>query len=240
VIGVAIGLAVRGIARTVVDGGEEGRGGPLLGRRVRAWYRQCMAPLELGLLRAGVSADLLTAASLLVSAAAGWAFAVGAIFLAGWLTMLAGTLDVLDGGVARRSGQASRRGALIDSVIDRWAEFLTFAGLGVFFLQQPGMLAVVAVAAFAAQMVSYVRARAEGLGLALAVGRVQRPERYVVLGFGAWLSGLAAHVTCPLLGRPTHVILASAVVILAVLSVWTAIERSCWAASRLRQEDRGR
>ena len=82
----------------------------------------------------------------------------GAIFLAGWLTILAGTLDILDGGVARRGGRRRARGARsIDSVVDRWAEFATFVGLGAFF-RDSWMLAVVAVAAFASQMVSYVRA----------------------------------------------------------------------------------
>lgn len=198
-----------------------------------------MAPLEIGLGRLGVSADALTWGSLVVSAGAGWAFAQGALFLGGWLVIVAGTLDVLDGGLARRSGRASARGALVDSVIDRWAEFLTFAGLAVYFRDRPALLGVVVVAAFAAQMVSYVRARAEALGLPLTVGRVQRPERYVLLGFGAWVSSLTGHVLCPLLGGPTDVLLASAVTVLAATSLWTAVERSWWAATRLRAEAPG-
>ncbi len=82
-------------------------------------------------------------------------------------------------------------------------------------------------------MVSYTRARAEGLGIALTVGRAQRPERYVLLGFGAWGSGLAAHLVCPLLGRPTHAVLAAAVVLLAIVSLATAVERARYAARLL-------
>lgn len=236
-IGGAVVLALRGIARNPADEWSAGPGGPLIGPRVRAWYRGCMAPLEAGLAAAGVPPDALTWASLVASGCAGWAFAVGCVFLAGWLTILAGTLDILDGGLARRSGRASRRGALFDSVVDRWAEFLTFAGLGALFLDEAWMLGVVAVGAFAGQMVSYVRARAEGLGLTVAVGRAQRPERYVLLGFGAWLSGLVAHLGCPLLGRQTHAVLRAALIVLAAVGLWTAIERGRWAAAALRDRE---
>jgi CDP-diacylglycerol--glycerol-3-phosphate 3-phosphatidyltransferase len=180
-----------------------------------------------------VHPDLLTFAQLAVSALAGASFASGWIFVAGWLSLLAGTLDILDGGVARRLNVASARGALIDSVVDRWAEFTTFLGLGAFFRAQAWMVLIVALAAFGSLMVSYTRARAEGLGLALDLGRAQRPERVVLLGFGAWLSGLVAHLACPLLGRPTHVVLEVTVVVLAAVALWTALERARHAARAL-------
>src|SRR5262249_43645960 len=142
-----------------------------------------------------IGPDTLTWAQLGVSVLAGLAFWTGCIFLGGWLTIVAGTLDVLDGGVARRVGTAGPRGALIDSLVDRWAEFATFVGLGAYFRDSWVLLAV-AVAAFGSQMVSYARARAEGLGLEMRVGGVQRPERYVLLGFGAWISDLVAHLSC--------------------------------------------
>jgi CDP-diacylglycerol---glycerol-3-phosphate 3-phosphatidyltransferase len=232
VIGLAIALALRGVARS--DGQTSGgAGAPLLGSRLRAWYRALLAPFEDELVARGVPADVLTYGQLVVSVVAGAAFATGALFAAGWLTIFAGTLDVLDGGVARRSGKASARGALIDSVIDRHAEFAIFAGLGVFF-GAGWMLLLVALAAFESQMVSYTRARAEGLGLEMHSGRAQRPERFVVLGFGGWVSSLVAHLGCPLFGRPTHVVLATAVVLLVALSTWTASERLWTAAAALR------
>jgi CDP-diacylglycerol--glycerol-3-phosphate 3-phosphatidyltransferase len=84
-------------------------------------------------------------------------------------------------------------------------------------------------------MVSYTRARAEGLGLALQGGRAQRPERFVILGFGGWLSGLVDHLACPWVGARTHVVLAAAIVVLAALSVWTALSRARHAAALLRR-----
>ncbi|TMB05624.1 MAG: CDP-alcohol phosphatidyltransferase family protein [Deltaproteobacteria bacterium] len=225
VVGVAVLLALRGYAQTAAAFRPADEAPPLLGPRVRAWYKGMLAPFEDQLVAWGVRPDLLTYAQLGVSVLAGAAFWTGWIFVAGWLTILAGTLDILDGGVARRNGAAGPRGALIDSVVDRYSEFATFLGLGAFFRESWVLLAV-AAAAFTSLMVSYTRARAEALGVALSAGRAQRPERYVVLGFGAWLSGLVAHLACPLLGHPTHVVLATAVVLLAALSAWTALARA--------------
>jgi phosphatidylinositol phosphate synthase len=233
VVVVTVVLALRGLARVPATDAR-GVAAPLIGPRVRTWYRSRLGPLEDALAAWRVHPDTLTWAQLGVSVLAGAAFWVGAIFLAGWLTILAGTLDILDGGVARRAGIAGPRGALVDSLVDRWAEFATFVGLGAFFRDSPVLLAV-AVAAFGSLMVSYTRARAEGLGLEMRLGSAQRPERYVILGCGAWISGLVAHLGCPLAGHPTHAVLAGAVVVLAGLSAWTALERARHALGALER-----
>src|SRR5262245_37923096 len=93
-IGVTIVLALRGIRRTVVPDATTD-GGALIGPQIRTWYRGLMAPFEAALFDAGVSPDTLTWTQLGVSVWAGWAFATGCVFLAGWLTILAGTLDIL-------------------------------------------------------------------------------------------------------------------------------------------------
>lgn len=235
VIGAAIALALRGIAQTAVPDGPAGPGAPLLGVRLRVWYRGLMRPLEQYFVAMRVHPDALTWAQLGVSVLAGLAFARGAIFLAGWLVIFAGTLDILDGGVARLSGISGPRGAMVDSLVDRYAEFATFVGLGALFRDGP-MLLVVAVACFGSLMVSYTRARAEGLGLEMSVGSAQRPERYVLLGFGAWISGLVAHLACPLLGRQSHLVLAATVAVLAAVSAWTAVERARHVVRALRRE----
>jgi len=218
-------LAVRAIRRTPVPAETRDGAGAVFGPQVRVWYRERIEPFEIALERAGVSPDALTYAQLGVSILAGGAFWAGCLFLGGVLTCLAGTLDVLDGGLARRTGAASPRGAFVDSVVDRWAEAATFVGIGAYFRDDWVVLVVVA-AAFCSQMVSYVRARAEALGVTMTVGAVQRPERYVLLGFGAGLSGVASHVTCAVFGRPQDVILVIALVALAGVSAWTAVERT--------------
>ena len=224
-IAVGVVLALRSVARTVVPATSGEPATALIGPRVRTWYRGVLAPLEDALVAWRIHPDALTWAQLVASVLAGAAFWTGCIFLAGWLTILAGTLDVLDGGVARRNGVAGPRGALFDSLVDRWAEFATFVGLGAYF-RSSWVLLPVAVAAFGSQMVSYARARAEGLGIEMRTGGAQRPERYVLLGFGAWMSDLVAHLACGLGGGATQFVLGLAVTLLAGLSVWTALDRA--------------
>ncbi|HWP65594.1 MAG TPA: CDP-alcohol phosphatidyltransferase family protein [Candidatus Limnocylindria bacterium] len=232
-LGVAIALALRSLARRPADpDGRAAAGSAWIGPRVRAWYRGALEPAETWLAASGWSPDALTYAQLVLSVLAGWAYATAAVFLAGCLVLTAGTLDILDGGLARRCGIAGPRGALVDSVADRWAEFATFVGLGVLY-RDGWMLGVVALAAFGSQMVSYVRARAEALGVAMATGRAQRPERYLLLGGASVLAGLVGHLTCPG-GRPGYGVLSLSLVVLAGVSVWTAVERGRRAAAALR------
>jgi CDP-diacylglycerol--glycerol-3-phosphate 3-phosphatidyltransferase len=204
-----------------------------MGGRARVWYRQCLGALEDALVRAEVSADTITYSQLVLALAAGTAFASGAMFLGGWLVIAAGTLDVLDGGVARRTGGGTRRGAFVDSVVDRYAELITFAGLAVYFHGR-WVAWIVWAAVFGSLMVSYARARAEGLGLDCPVGGAQRPERIVGLGFGAFLSDIAAHVWCGLGGDFSHGLLVVALLAMAILGNLTAVERARWVAARLR------
>jgi CDP-diacylglycerol--glycerol-3-phosphate 3-phosphatidyltransferase len=237
VIAGTIGLALRGIAATAVPATEDAPDAPLLGPRVRGWYKSILDPIQRRLVAWEVHPDALTWAQLAVSVLAGAAFAAGAMFLAGWLTILAGTLDIFDGALARARGTASARGAYLDSVVDRWAEVATFAGVGAWF-RDSWLLGAVALAAVGSLMVSYARARAEGLGLALLQGSMQRPERYVLLGFGAWISGLVGHVTCTSGGSPGHWVLGGAVCVLAALSTWTAVRRAQLALRALGESER--
>lgn len=234
VLGVSVALAIRSAARVTLDDTAPGVGSAWIGPRVRAWYRSALRPAEDWLAAQGWSPDTITYTQLALSILAAWAYATGCVFLAGCLVLTAGTFDILDGGLARRRGIAGRRGALIDSVVDRWAEFVTFVGLGVLYRDE-WMLGVVAVAAFGSQMVSYVRARAEGLGLSLATGRAQRPERYVLLGFGSVISGIVGHLTCTVTGVPGRAVLSGCLVVLAIVSLWTAVERGRHAAAALRE-----
>ena len=134
VVAVTVWLALRGLARIPLAGAAPGPAAPLVGPRVRAWYRSLLAPLEGALVEARVHPDAVTWAQLAVSMLAGAAFWAGWLFVGGWLTIVAGTLDVLDGGVARQAGVASPRGALVDSLVDRCAKFATVLDLGAFLL----------------------------------------------------------------------------------------------------------
>jgi phosphatidylglycerophosphate synthase len=121
-------------------------------------------------------------------------YAGGLIYTAGFLILFTGTLDILDGKVARRSNGASASGAFRDSVIDRYAEYISYVGLIIFFGSGWQVWAVL-LAILGGMMVSYTRARGEGLGVSCEIGMLQRPERFVLLGFGSIFSSIFVHAT---------------------------------------------
>lgn len=198
--------------------------------RVAQWLRTSLSAFEPGLVRIGAQPIHLTLAQLGISVITGFAYAVGCIFLGGWLLLACGVLDLLDGNLARHTAQTSRRGAFLDSVIDRYAEFFTFCGLGVFF-SRSGMLWIVAFAFLGSVMVSYTRARAEGLGIACRGGLMQRGERYILLGLSSFLSVICNHVFC----RPTHIVLILGLTLLMILSNLTAFSRIRMVSAALEE-----
>ena len=133
-----------------------------------------------------ISPNSLTLTGLAVSIGAAYLLSEGWL-IAGGAMMLAGAfLDMLDGPLARLKQQASRSGAFLDSVADRLGEAAVLFGLLVFYVRDGHELGVYLTvgALVASQMVSYLRARAESLGIPSDVGFMGRPERVVVLGAG--------------------------------------------------------
>ena len=138
-----------------------------------------------------VSPNAITLVSLAACAAAGATAALGLLASAAWLYAGAGIFDILDGRLARATGRQTKAGALFDSVSDRWGELFLFTGLA-WYLRESTWLLVVMLAVAGSMMVSYTRARGEGLGLQLDGGTMQRAERIVLLSVGmfvaAWLA----------------------------------------------------
>ena len=100
--------------------------------------------------------------------------------------LLSGVFDLFDGALARATGKASKFGALLDSTVDRVAEAVILLGLLVFYIRDDSTEGTVLVylALTGSIMVSYLRARSEGLGIECLVGVMTRPERVVTLGIG--------------------------------------------------------
>ncbi len=134
--------------------------------------------------------DHITYGGLLISLLAGISFAFYP-FLGGLLTLLTGLLDTLDGSLARATGQSRKFGAFLDSVLDRYTELLIYLGVWFYFYrnnsQTPYLLAILLIL-FGSLMVSYTRARAEGLGERCQVGVFQRGERIILLGIAGILN----------------------------------------------------
>jgi phosphatidylglycerophosphate synthase len=169
-----------------------------------------------------VSPNVITAASLLMCGITGAAAALGHLSAAVWLYAFAGILDVLDGRLARLANRQTPAGALFDSVSDRWGELFVFAGYVWFLHDSPWLLAVIG-AIGGSMMVSYTRARAEGLGVALSGGVMQRAERIVLVAGGtliaAWFGG---DLETTSLVEP---IIGATMLICGVASTGTAINR---------------
>lgn len=145
-----------------------------------------LGPFE-RVMRGRVRPNTVTAISLVLCAATGAMVGLGDLASGVWLYAFAGILDVLDGRLARSLGRPSAQGALFDSVSDRWGELFVFAGYGWFLHDSPWLLAVMA-AGGASMMVSYTRARAEGLGIEMSGGIMQRAERIVLVALGTLIA----------------------------------------------------
>ena len=195
------------------------RGSRILGPTVRGWYFTNLDPFEALFVRWKVTPDAITMAQLAGSVLCAAAYAAGLIYTAGFLVLASGTLDILDGRLARRNGVASKGGAFFDSVVDRYCEFIVFLGLFIFF-QSGWPVWALLFAIFGGGMVSYTRARAEGLGQSCDVGLLQRPERFVILGFGSIFSSLLVHTA-----GGDHELLKAVVLFLAVFTNLTALQR---------------
>lgn len=213
------------------SGAPSGLQVPVAGRlaitkqRLRDGARAVFEPLAALLARLGVRPDHLTVAGLALSALSGLLFLLASWRLGGLVLALAGLCDILDGQLARRSGGETRFGAFLDSTIDRLSEALVILGITGFFVRfaenQPldvsptiwtlvvtflGMLALVG-----SFLVSYTRARAEGLGIDCKVGWFERPERIALLVIAGLLGNLG--------------VMFWALALLGLLSFWTAFQR---------------
>ena len=192
----------------------------LIPLRLRVWFRKLLEPLARALGASGVSPSTLTVLGLIPAVAAGVAFARGEVRLGGALMIVSGLFDLSDGLLARLGNKETKFGALLDSTIDRYAELAAFAGLAVLFRGEVALYGVLAALA-GSMMVSYVKARAEGLGFPCQGGMLQRPERFVILILGALIG-----VT----------VLKWAIWLIAVLANITALERLVRTGSLMRKQ----
>ncbi len=176
------------------------------------------------LVRNGIHPNAISTAGFVVTLFAGLFYHQDHVRLAGCFVLLGGALDIFDGRVARESGLASKFGSFYDSTLDRISEIVVFLGLASLYttirpeLSDLAMIYVILLAMGGSLMVSYTRARAEGLGLDCSVGFMQRAERVVLLGVGSLVFGLAWN----------GLVLDMIIVVVAVTTNITAIQRIVW------------
>ena len=136
--------------------------------------------------KSGIRPDVLSAIGLAVTIGAAYLIATGHFFYGGVLILVSGFFDLLDGAVARFTGQTSEFGAILDSTFDRISEAAIFCGLLISFMTRgiAWEIVLIFIALIGSFLVSYIRARAEGLGLECKVGLFTRAERVIVLAAG--------------------------------------------------------
>jgi CDP-diacylglycerol--glycerol-3-phosphate 3-phosphatidyltransferase len=178
-------------------------------------------PLVDRLIRAGVRPNTITTIGTGLVLVSAIVYATGHIRIGGLLLLLSGVADTLDGQVARGGAMVTRFGAFYDSTLDRVGDGATFIGIGAFLLTAPDVayrsqaVILCMVAILGSLLVSYARARAEGLGLDCKVGIAQRAERILGLGLASVAFGAGPHA----------LLLEAIVALLAFASLITVVQR---------------
>jgi CDP-diacylglycerol--glycerol-3-phosphate 3-phosphatidyltransferase len=164
---------------------------------VKGWSDVMLAPCARLLVRLGIQPNLLSMIGFFAASAAGVVVATDHIFLGGLLFLISGPFDALDGALARTAGLESRFGAFLDSFMDRYSEAAVLFGILWWstFRGHHTLVLLIFLTLVGSVMVSYTRARAEGLNISCKVGLFTRLERFVVLTItllsGQLLIGLA-------------------------------------------------
>ncbi|HEY7046455.1 MAG TPA: CDP-alcohol phosphatidyltransferase family protein [Jatrophihabitantaceae bacterium] len=204
----------------------------MLNIHAREWVSKTINPLGVRLARAGITPDQITVVGTVGATAAalifftqGWWFS-GTMLIWGFVM-----LDVLDGAVARAGGTSSKFGAVLDSTCDRLVDAAVFASIAWFYTRhdQPWMVAGCLLCLVLGSLTSYIRARAEGVGLNATVGIAERAERLIIILVGTGLSG--EHLRVPY-------VQAIAVWVLVAASTITVAQRlaTVWRQSRAQQQ----
>jgi len=195
-----------------------------LPRSAPSWLTE---PVVRPLARLGVTPNMLTVLGVLGNCGAGALAANGDFLLAGIVVLLASALDMFDGALARATGQATPFGSAFDATMDRVSEAAVFFGLLIYFSDRGAQTEelLIFIAVVASILVSYVRARAEILGLKMKEGAFTRLERVALMGIGLIAHDVSGeNVITPVLW------------ILAVLASFTALQRLAIVWLRTREE----
>jgi CDP-diacylglycerol--glycerol-3-phosphate 3-phosphatidyltransferase len=150
---------------------------------LRLWFKWVLDPLGGFFNNLGLTPNTMTMLGLMGNSVGAYYLARGDMLTGGILVLLMTPIDALDGTMARLRGESSDFGAFVDSVTDRYSELIIYGGLLYHFLSLGEPLGGLLVfgAAAGSVLVSYVKARAEGLGYEAKVGLLTRVERYLVL-----------------------------------------------------------
>ncbi len=179
-----------------------------------------------GAMRVGITANVCTALSVVLSVAAAVLVARGELIFGGWMLLLGSSLDTLDGIIARETGTASDAGELLDATADRVNDAAAFLGLLYYYREDSLAFVLVCIALVGSLLVSYVRAKGEAMSVDCAVGWMQRHERIIWLCLGLLIGPLAARWIEPDAVTPRCHVLLGALTVIGFFSFVTAVQRT--------------
>lgn len=190
----------------------------------RKWGGGILEPIARLIGRTGVSPNVVTLTGASLNLGVAWILAKGHMRIGGFLIPLVALFDALDGSLARLTGRRSRFGAFLDSTMDRLSEAILYLGLLFFYTRHGAKQEILLIYAtiVGSLMVSYARARAEGLGLQCKVGLLTRLERIIVLTVALILDQMSI-----------------ALWVLAILTNFTALQRMYHVWRATHGEDEG-
>ena len=183
------------------------------------------------LVRTGITPNNLSWLGFSIAVGAAVLIATGHLFVAGFVVLAAGFFDMLDGALARRTNRVTSSGAVLDSILDRVSEAVLLLGILIFYLffsdsrSTLGIL-LVCLALIGSPLTSYIRARAEAIGIECKIGLFTRPERVIVLAVG-------------LLASPINNALIIALAIIVTLSFVTAGQRLFYVLKQTKNQRGG-
>lgn len=228
--------------------------------RLQKILHTALNPVVKLFLAAGLTPNAVTTIGLLLNISVAVIFIFGAengergdLSYIGWggaMILFAGLFDMIDGQVARLGKMTSRFGALYDSVLDRYSELIMFLGICYYLVSfhyfKSSLITFVAV--IGSIMVSYTRARAEGLGIPCKEGLMQRPERVITIGISALACGIAGYYNggnqkwavtiLGYTGFETMIIFIAPLTLIAILANYTAIQRLISCHKYLMMQDK--
>jgi CDP-diacylglycerol--glycerol-3-phosphate 3-phosphatidyltransferase len=183
------------------------------------------SPIVPFLSKIGITPDILTGIGCAINIAAAVLVGMNHLIIAGILTLVSGLFDILDGALARHINKTTKFGALLDSTLDRVSEAAIFFGLAVLYLIASNllMLSLVMAALILSFLISYIRARAEGLGINCEVGFFTRTERVILMALGLIFSFLSPYVMMAVLA------------ILVIFGLVTVIQRLLHVYKQIRK-----
>jgi len=165
----------------------------MLSKYGRRFLAEPLAKLVTWLHSFGVTPNMLTYTGFALTVFSAVLLARGSLIWGGVVLMVAAFFDMLDGSLARATNQSSKFGAFIDSTLDRYSESVTFLALAYYYITVHGHnteLILIFFTLVGSLMVSYTRARAEGLNIECKAGFFQRPERVILLLVGLIIGGM--------------------------------------------------